>query len=83
MSVIDLETSKVKAAKIVRATVIDVLEKLLAETREGEISEVLILASKPDGSFTHRASATLDFVEAIGQMEILKHDLIAIYTQDE
>lgn len=76
-------TPKPKASDEVRAGVVRVLERALAEASEGNISSVLIIALHPGGEWSDWQSSTEQMSEMIGRIEIAKQKRIAHYFEND
>jgi hypothetical protein len=68
---------KLKATDEVRESVVRLLRDSLEQAERGEVDTVIIILGNPDGTWTDRCSETRKLSEAIGRMEITKHEWIA------
>jgi hypothetical protein len=71
-----------KAEDQVRESIVAILATALKEARNGEITSVIMILQHSDGDWSDRASETIKFTEAIGRLEILKQEWIAVYLAD-
>lgn len=60
------------ATEIVRAKIIEILERTLQEAREGQVSELFMIVQHPDTDFSDRATPTENLTAWIGKLEIVK-----------
>lgn len=78
MTLVSLVT-KPTADKEVQENIIGLLRKTLEEAERGEIDNLVMIIGTPSGEWTNRASETVKFSQAIGQLEITKQEWIVNY----
>lgn len=59
-------------AEEIRAHVVEVLERALAEAKDGQITSVVVIARHPDGEFSDWHSSTAEAHAVIGSLEVAK-----------
>lgn len=67
------EEIKEGAVKLARA--------VLADVEAGNVSTLLVIAARPDGSWSREWSGTMEMAEMIGRLEITKQEWIAEYAK--
>ncbi len=59
-----------------KSEVLDMLRETMVEAERGEIESLSMIISRPDGTWTHRATAAKSLTTLIGKLQIAAHDLI-------
>lgn len=67
---------KQTAAEEIKADVISILREHLERAERGEFDGVVVICRRSDGSWCDERSALVQFSDAIGKLEIIKHDWI-------
>lgn len=64
---------------------IEVLEFYIDQVKSGVCTEVIVIGKMSGGKWGHKNSGTLNVIETVGQLEIMKHDLVdaVIYSDDD
>lgn len=60
-----------------------VLREALALAEAGEIESAIIIMDATNGEWVQKVSASNSFCRRIGQLEIIKHEMIAAFCRDE
>ena len=63
----------------IQQAAIEILEKALAEAREGRVYEALVILRRPDGNWVDERSGATNFPDSIGRLEIVKQSWIKSY----
>lgn len=72
-----------KAEPTLQEQVIEGLEKMLDHARKGDVDTVLVIAKRPDGLWQFVTAGNAFTTEMVGRLEIIKHDMIVKYIEDE
>lgn len=72
-----------KAEPTRQEQVIEALEKMLAFARKGDVDTVLVIAKRPDGMWQFETAGEAYTTDMVGRLEIIKHDMIEKYIEDE
>jgi len=67
----------------IKEQVAKILRKLLTESEAGQIAAMLVICKRPDGSWYDECTSVMHFPDAIGRLEIVKHDWITQFLKDD
>ena len=67
----------------IKEQVAKILRKLLTESEAGQIAAMLVICKRPDGSWYDERTSVMYFPDAIGRLEIVKHDWITQFIKDD
>lgn len=72
------------ASELVRADLVQLLERTLEEARRGEITELFMILRHPgDDEWSDRSTPTQGFAGWIGRLEITKQSWITLFSERE
>jgi hypothetical protein len=63
----------------IKAAALDLIRQVLADVEAGNVTTVLVIAARPDGTWSREWSGTMEMAEMIGRLEITKQEWIAAY----
>ena len=75
--------AKPTVADEVRKSAVDILNKMLAEAESGQITTLVVIVGRPDGTWGDYFSGSENCSTLIGRLEIMKHELIAKYLAEQ
>lgn len=81
MSVVEL-ARKPTASEEAKADCINILRKALALAESGDMTTLIIIAQRPDNSWSDERSTAVNFPDAIGRLEIVKQSWITSYIKE-
>lgn len=64
----------------IKASIVQELTDLLEQAQRGEFSTMVVMFKRANGRWGHYESGTIDFCDAIGRLEIVKHEWVAEFT---
>ena len=65
----------------IKAAAIELIEKVLVDVKAGNVTTVLVVVGRPDGTWSREWSGTMEMAEMIGRLEITKQEWIAQYSK--
>lgn len=65
----------------IRAGILKLLATCVEDAQAGNVETMLVIAVRPDGTWSREWSGTLDMSSMIGRLEITKQEWIAEYSR--
>lgn len=80
MSVVEL-TPKPRLADEIRESALKLAREVVADIEAGNVTTLLVIAVRPDGSWSREWSGTPEMAAMIGRLEITKQEWIMEYSK--
>ena len=65
----------------IRDAAIKLAKQVLEDVEAGNVTTLLVIAARPDGSWSREWSGTMEMAEMIGRLEITKQEWISAYSK--
>jgi hypothetical protein len=82
MSVVQL-APKPQLAQEIKEAAVKLAREVLADVEAGNVTTLLVIAGRPDGTWSREWSGTQEMPEMIGRLEITKQEWIKAYCEHQ
>lgn len=82
MAVVAALVTKPTISAEIKAGILELLRVATADAEAGNVSTMLVIAVRPDGTWSREWSGTEEMAAMIGRLEITKQEWIESYSKD-